>query len=220
TLDPGALCAYCDRELPITPTETLTAMGEKLFSRSWPNPMPDNPNHRTLPLITMCVEYCARHEFERNLIPAALAGNWPFNPQFSHLFHRILSLGPTLRALCKNLDQSYLFKALHRHYGNRVTQLSSLGHQYLDNRRSAHSSGYYGERGIQMCDATLRFMFPPTFDITPFHPLTYDIVIREVLVPEASIRLIQEDLNITLDAAIEVLQESHSFGCALHPSDK
>ncbi|KAJ7862008.1 hypothetical protein B0H14DRAFT_2170340, partial [Mycena olivaceomarginata] len=58
---------------------------------------------------------------------------------------------------------------------------------------------------------------PPTFDITPFHPLTYNIVIREVLVPEASIRLIQEDLNITLDAALEVLQESHSFGCALHP---
>ncbi|KAJ7863606.1 hypothetical protein B0H14DRAFT_3607254 [Mycena olivaceomarginata] len=217
TLDPDAICPYCDQEFPIAPTDTLTAMAKKLSSISWPDPLPEYPHHRTLPQITMSLDHCARHRFERDLIPAAIAGNWPFAPDFAHLFHRILDLGPTLRNLSKNLDQSHFCMVSRQYYGNKLTQLSSLGHQYLSNR--VHGSAYYGERGYQLLDLALRFIFPGTFDISNFRPLTYDIVLREVLIPEATIRLIQQDMGITLDAAIVVLENSDAFGRLLHPSD-
>jgi hypothetical protein len=78
----------------------------------------------------------------------------------------------------------------------------------------------YGERGYQLIDMVLRFMFSDTtFDISSFHPLTYDIVLREVLIPEAASRLIRHDMGITLQAATVVLEESHNFGRTLHPSN-
>ncbi|KAJ7803679.1 hypothetical protein B0H14DRAFT_2305949, partial [Mycena olivaceomarginata] len=77
--------------------------------------------------------------------------------------------------------------------------------------------GSYGEHGYQLLDLVLRFIFPSTFDITNFCPLTCDIVLREVLIPEAMICLIQQDMGITLDAAIVVLENSDAFGRLLHP---
>jgi hypothetical protein len=134
TLDSSALCSYCDQELPIAPSSTLTAMEERLYKASWPNPLEDYPNHQSVPLITMTVDYCARHRFERDQIPVALAHNWPFKPNFARLFHRILELGPILRTLCKNVDTSHFFIAARQYYGNKVTQLSSMGSQYLRHR--------------------------------------------------------------------------------------
>ena len=73
---------------------------------------------------------------------------------------------------------------------------------------------------ITVMDTTLRFMFPDNPDLaTSFIPLTYDIFVREVLIPEATIRLVQQDLGITPEAAIIVLKESHIFGLVLHPVD-
>ncbi|KAJ6461814.1 hypothetical protein C8R45DRAFT_841964, partial [Mycena sanguinolenta] len=216
-VDPSSLCHYCDDELPFAPTDQLLAMGNKLFNFSWPDKLPGNPSHCSLPRITMAIDYCARHRFEFIHIPAAITGNWPFRPPFSRLFHRILSLGPILRNLCKNLDDSHFFITSRDYYGKTVTRLSSIGHQFLSSRTSEHGVGYYGERGYQMFDITLRFMFPDTFDITNFRPLTYDIALREVLIPEAAVRLIQEDLDITVIEAIAIHKESYTFGVILHP---
>lgn len=62
-------------------------------------------------------------------------------------------------------------------------------------------------------------MFPPTDDFSQFSPLTYDIVLYEIFVPEVAVRLIQEDLHVSPEDAISILRESYSFGLTLHPSD-
>ncbi|KAJ7241663.1 hypothetical protein B0H12DRAFT_993088, partial [Mycena haematopus] len=161
---------------------------------------------------------CVRHRFEREHIPAAIHGGWPFDPDFSSLYHRILDLGQPLRNICKALDQSHFYLSARRYYGDKVTQRSMLAAQYSSNRSSQHGTGYYGERGYQIFELTLRFMFPDSPDfLRKFHPLTYNIVLREILIPEATIRLIELDLQIPLKDAIGVLEQSHTFGLVLHP---
>lgn len=69
---------------------------------------------------------------------------------------------------------------------------------------------------------TLRHMFPDSpgrFDFESIKPLTHDIFLREVLVPEVTVHLIQEDLSLSREEAMHVLQESHHFGNILHPTD-
>ncbi|KAJ7451205.1 hypothetical protein B0H11DRAFT_1692711, partial [Mycena galericulata] len=215
--DPETLCNYCDEEFPCTPSKELLAMGEKLYRISWSDPLPDNIGHRSIPSMQAAADYCSRHRFERVHVPAAIEGHWPFKPDFSRLFRRILDLGQILRDLCKNSDQSPFFCSARKHYGTKVTQLSSLGAQFASTRSSEHGTRYYGERGYQMLDTTLRSMFPDSLDYSNFHPLTYAIIIREILIPEATIRLIQQDLTVSPGAAIDILQQSHHFGLVLHP---
>lgn len=43
--------------------------------------------------------------------------------------------------------------------------------------------------------------------------------IQTVLVPEAAVMLIMEDMNVDQAKAIEVLEESHDFGNLLNPAD-
>lgn len=69
---------------------------------------------------------------------------------------------------------------------------------------------------------TLRHMFPDSpdrFDLESIKPLTHEIFLREVLLPEVTIHLIQDDLSLSHEEAMHVLQESHHFGNILHPTD-
>ncbi|KAJ7781695.1 hypothetical protein B0H14DRAFT_3585742 [Mycena olivaceomarginata] len=214
------LCHFCDEELPFAPSNTLIAMGKKLFELSWPDHMPDNPQHCRVPQIRMTVDYCARHHFKKDHIPVAIFGGWPFKPNFSRLFYRILDLGPTLRNLCKGLNQSHFFLGAIEYYGDKLTQQSSLKAQYASNRSSEHGAGYYGERGYQLLDIAIQFMFPDTeVLLKTFHPLTYDIAIREILIPETVTRLIQQDLGLGPEDTIAILKQSYTFGITLHPGD-
>ncbi|KAJ7663616.1 hypothetical protein B0H17DRAFT_1143944 [Mycena rosella] len=136
-----SLC--CDEELPFAPFNIMIAMGKKFFDLSWPDHMPNNPQHRRVPQIRITVDYCARRRFKRDHIPAVIFGGWPFEPNFSALFHRILDLGPTLHNLCMGLNQSHFFLGTIEYYGNKLTQ--SLKAQYASNRSSENGVRYYGE---------------------------------------------------------------------------
>jgi len=66
---------------------------------------------------------------------------------------------------------------------------------------------------------TLTSMFPEgSFDIT-FQPLSYNTLIREVLVREAALLLIQENLGFERVKALKTLNSSNGFGTMLHPGD-
>jgi hypothetical protein len=71
-IDPCTLCNYCNELLPATSSAELVAKGEKLFSISWADPLPDNPGHRRTPHIMNTLDYCQRHRFERDHLPKAL----------------------------------------------------------------------------------------------------------------------------------------------------
>ncbi|KAJ6570316.1 hypothetical protein B0H10DRAFT_1964782 [Mycena sp. CBHHK59/15] len=206
--------------LPAAPSDKLLGMGEKLFQLSWADPLPENARHRRTASITMTVDYCERHRFESLHLPKAMAAGWPLHPNFAGLFRRLLDLGKPLRLLCKDITQSVFFLDARQHYKGKTTQLQSVREQYHStDRLSQQGVGYYGERGYQIFDHTLHFMFPDNFDLADFYSLTYEMIIREVLIPEAAVRIIQADLNLTANAAATVIAESHTFGNVLHPAD-
>lgn len=60
---------------------------------------------------------------------------------------------------------------------------------------------------------------PHRFDPEIIKPLKHDTFLREVLVPEVTVQLIQDDLCLSREEAMHVLQESHHFGNILHPTD-
>jgi hypothetical protein len=66
---------------------------------------------------------------------------------------------------------------------------------------------------------TLTSMFPEgSFDLN-FQPLSYNTLIREVLVREAALLLIQQDLGFDRVKALKTLTRSEGFGTMLHPGD-
>ena len=66
---------------------------------------------------------------------------------------------------------------------------------------------------------TLTSMFPEgSFDIT-FQPLSYKTLIHEVLVREAALLLIQQDLGFDHVKALKTLTSSEGFRTMLHPGD-
>jgi hypothetical protein len=66
---------------------------------------------------------------------------------------------------------------------------------------------------------TLTSMFPEgSFDIA-FQPLSYKTLIREVLVREAALLLIQQDLGFDRVKTLKTLTNSEGFGTMLHPGD-
>jgi hypothetical protein len=79
----------------------------------------------------------------------------------------------------------------------------------------AHS---YGEQGFVVIHQTLYDLFPPT-SISPdtVSPLTPAEFIQKVLVPEAAVLLISNDLRLGYDQAVATLRESSRYGVAMFP---
>ncbi|KAJ7912485.1 hypothetical protein B0H13DRAFT_1874862 [Mycena leptocephala] len=229
--DPDTLCPFCDQELPISPSAELIALGVRMGEISVADPIPGNSRHRTPTSMVHVQGYCELHRMERDILPLAIAGNWPFSPDFPALFDRILALGPELIELSEELENSSFFRASKAHYTSSsssssgpgtqpmsMTQMMSIGQQYSStNRLREQSAGYYGEIGYEIFTIALRFMFPDT-DIASRAPLPYDIILREVLLPEAVVRIVQQDLKITPRAAKLVISVSYLFGTTRHPS--
>jgi hypothetical protein len=68
---------------------------------------------------------------------------------------------------------------------------------------------------------TLTFMFPDrSFDMTPFKPLSWATLIRDVLLPETAIYLIQDDLTVDRAHAEDILIASQRFGRIFHSSEE
>ncbi|KAJ7920305.1 hypothetical protein B0H13DRAFT_1867781 [Mycena leptocephala] len=210
TVDPALLCNYCDQLLPVVKSDKLQVMGSRLFVLSWEDPLPENALHRRTARITMTVEYCERHRFESVHLPKGLDAGWPLNPSFENIAHSL-----------PGYTTKFFFEAARKHYKGKATQLQSVHAQYQSIARLAQQGvGYYGERGYQIFDHTLHFMFPDnSFDLILFYPLTYEMIIREVLIPEAAVRIVQTDLTLTAEAAATVIEASHTFGNVLHPAD-
>ncbi|KAK7054269.1 hypothetical protein R3P38DRAFT_2856371 [Favolaschia claudopus] len=64
-----------------------------LFSKSQPAPHPENRLHRALPMaiITMPVDCCSRHQFERQELGLATRKKWPLKPDFARLLRSVLA---------------------------------------------------------------------------------------------------------------------------------
>ena len=59
-----------------------------------------------------------------------------------------------------------------------------------------------------------------TFDVTLFHPLDFHAFCTKVLLPEAGILLIQQDLpHLSRKDAIKTMENSQPLGAEMHPGE-
>ncbi|KAI0085733.1 RTC4-like domain-containing protein, partial [Irpex rosettiformis] len=80
--------------------------------------------------------------------------------------------------------------------------------------------GYYGELGAMVLSQTLYDMFPPLgFPLNSTLPLTPADFVQRVLLPEAAVSLIMEDMQKTRKDAIFTMRESAQYGVAMFPDD-
>lgn len=71
----------------------------------------------------------------------------------------------------------------------------------------------YGSKGYEIILFTLLHMFPITaINLPAVRPLSYDMFVSRVILPEVCVRLIQQDLGLSYAAAVNTLQESDTFG--------
>lgn len=76
----------------------------------------------------------------------------------------------------------------------------------------------YGELGYLIIYQTVYQLFPPdTIDPDSTAPLTPADFIQRILVPEAAVHLVMEDLQSTYSSAIKTLRESVEYGVAMFP---
>ncbi|KAJ7823486.1 hypothetical protein B0H14DRAFT_2163816, partial [Mycena olivaceomarginata] len=136
---------------------------------------------------------CVRHRFESQHLPNGLTAGWPLKPDFSALFRRILELGPTLRLLCKDISNSTFFVEARKYYKGKSTPQWRNMHRQIVLLSKAQDSAY-GERGYEIFNHTLHFMFPDhCLNLEDFYPLAHEMIIRQVLIPETAVRIIQAD---------------------------
>ena len=55
------------------------------------------------------------------------------------------------------------------------------------------------------------------FDLQPYYPLTYNILMHEVLIPETVTNLIMEDLTVSRQVAVATMHDSQVFENTMHP---
>ncbi|KAJ7653858.1 hypothetical protein B0H17DRAFT_1146920 [Mycena rosella] len=222
-VDPNSLCSFCDTALPISPSPELIRLRDSLDAISRADPIPGNAGHRRPTSMMLVGGYCEKHRLERDIFPRAIAGKWLFTPDFSTLFKRILSLRPALVVLNEEIENSSFFRDAKAHYTPKppqpgeqqmsMTQLLSVGRQYASvERLHAQGAGYYGEIGYEIFMVAVRFMFPDGVNLEHYAPLPYSVVLAEVLLPEAAVRIVEQDLELSPRAAKRVLRESYLFG--------
>ncbi|PPQ76768.1 hypothetical protein CVT26_000268 [Gymnopilus dilepis] len=215
--DHSNLCPFCDESLPESPTEELLKLRKDAEEKSWPDPMPFNRHHRSAISFQVFISYCARHMFEKDQLPLAIASGWPMKVDFGAIFDRVSRQFLLLRSIAQDLQNEFL-TAAKEFYAPGLSQRQGLLSQM--GRMSDVGAGYYGGPGYQLIMITLQHLFPrSSISLIDIHPLSYDIFLREVLALEAAAHLIQNDLGITRKDAILVLQQSRTFGNNIHDPD-
>ncbi|KAG6847694.1 hypothetical protein H0H93_006515, partial [Arthromyces matolae] len=210
------LCEFCDQEMPSTSSPTLIAMREALEEKSWPDStVSDNPKHREANSFLVYADYCSRHKFEQQHLPKAKQCGWPREINFENLRERILEHHEDiLHVLEKPLESEFFKLAEAGHLSKSAGKRIASWDRFLK-----QSAGYYGAVGYQIIIIVLQSLFPETsFDTRQgLAPLAWKDIIYEFLLPETAVLLIQDDLGLSRDNAIETLHASRSYGNTMFP---
>ncbi|KAH6871950.1 hypothetical protein BKA70DRAFT_1353538 [Coprinopsis sp. MPI-PUGE-AT-0042] len=211
----GPLCPFCDGPLPESPTPKCQQMLAELKAMSTANPLPGYPDHRTGLRHDIYADFCARHRCEVTEVPVAAAAGWPTSIDFHLLGEHVRTLQPTISDILEDVSESHFFQL-----ACDAMKPGPSGKRRGDGSNVFHRQGcgYYGEQGFEIITQTLSGMFSQE-DMEALSPLTPALAIQEVLVPEAAVLLISEDLGLDFEAARLVLEESWSYGINMFPAE-
>ena len=105
------LCPFCDEKFPESPSSKLLELCEVLKFRTYSDPMPDNPLHRSADSFRVFIEFCTLHRFEAKHLPAALAECWPLDPDFGLVFDRVCQSFLFLNSIAESGVNEFLVEA-------------------------------------------------------------------------------------------------------------
>ncbi|KAG8215087.1 hypothetical protein J3R82DRAFT_8508 [Butyriboletus roseoflavus] len=233
--DPSEMCPYCDEELPSHPTPFLQHLLTIARKKSVSDPRPRNRGGLKAPL-TIYISVCQRHRFESHQLPIATERGWPKTIDFAKVPMRVKKMKKELEAIILDKDDISDTEGLDTDDGLRGPRIKSFFWREVKKEVKKQGSrtvvgvkgqfasfektqpGYYGEQGSVIIHQTLFDLFPPsTFDASLIAPLAPAEFIQRILVPEAAVRLIAQDLCADIDDAIVTLRESAQYGVAMFP---
>ncbi|KAL1696700.1 RTC4-like domain-containing protein [Schizophyllum commune] len=219
--DARELCPYCDELLPSSPTPTLTRMLEEVAKKSRSAPRPSNPRGRKAQLRHFAI-VCQRHRFERDVLPDAERKGWPKKIDWSALPSRVRRLRDELQEILEDeIDHGgcVFWKELAKEIKEKGTRAATGVAGQFENFEKVQI-GYYGEQGAAIITQTLYSMFPmDLIDPDKVFPLSPSEFLQRVLLPEAGLRLIEEDRGRGASDALRTLRESAKYGVAMFPDD-
>ncbi|KIK93689.1 hypothetical protein PAXRUDRAFT_828700 [Paxillus rubicundulus Ve08.2h10] len=235
TRDPSTACPYCDEPLPSHPTPFLRNLLVTARTKSYPDPRPRNPRGLKAPLATY-ISACQRHRFESHQLPIAIERGWPKTIDFAKVPARVKSMKKELVAIIldgdalgddENPNADDKLKGPRNRsvfWREMVNEVKKQGSRAVVGLKGQFASfektqpGYYGEQGSVIIHQTLFDLFPPSsFDVSLITPLAPAEFIQRILVPEAAVRLIAQDLCADIEDAIVTLRESAQYGVAMFP---
>ncbi|KAJ7037513.1 RTC4-like domain-containing protein [Mycena alexandri] len=244
-IDPSRLCPFCDRLFPEETTSQLDDLLARALQRSYRDPRPKNSLGRRANLEVFAA-LCERHTFEKELVPKAVANGWPTSIDWASVKARVMALHGPLGDILHDQGRRIAYGGATTFHETFVTgprmecvfwqevvaelemygsrRVSGIGGQYASFSRT--QPGYYGGLGAIVMSETLYMMFPAkTVSSHWVEPFSLQEFIGRILVPEAAMRLIMEDMGLDgSDAgnkgkAIEVMRASTSYGSYMFADD-
>ncbi|EJD34447.1 hypothetical protein AURDEDRAFT_131165 [Auricularia subglabra TFB-10046 SS5] len=217
---PASLCPYCDQPLPENPSDALLDLLRTARAKSRPRPRRNNP-HGLKASMAVYIGVCERHRFETKVLPRAIRSGWPTKIDFDLLPDRVKNHRQALDAVLADPRASVFFREandLIAKVGARVAE-SPMG-QYAAFQR--FQPGYYGERGALLLLQTLAVMYPVR-DLRAisdrFAPLSLQTFQYAVLLPEAALALIKEDMGTSAAGALTTMRASSHYGSMMFCDD-
>ncbi|GBC49009.2 hypothetical protein GLOIN_2v1542684 [Rhizophagus irregularis DAOM 181602=DAOM 197198] len=202
------LCPYCDNILPDILPEKIKDQLQNLQNK------PITEEERW--------SFCIMHHGELNIVPHGLSKGYPEYIDFNVLPSCIIKFEKDLIEIINGNISSYYWDIAFSIY-KEVGYNKAKAPMMLMNRFEVFQPGYYGFNGLYTIVNTLIELFVNSNNLTkdktyPLDPMDF---IYEVLVPEVTLRLIQEDRNnsITLEDAKEILNDSIEFGVYMHSNE-
>ncbi|KAG2142858.1 RTC4-like domain-containing protein [Suillus bovinus] len=233
-VDPSTVCPYCDEPLPRNPTPQLNNLLAAAKRKSYPDPRPRNSRGLKAPL-GIYIAACQRHHFETHSLPEAMEKGWPQSIDFKKVPKRVERMKGALEAIINDYDihsENEEFvdddvggpRARSDFWREIKKQIKKQGSRTVTGVKGQFANfektqpGYYGELGLLIIHQTLYNLFPlSSFEPSSIAPLTPAEFIQLVLIPEAAVGLIMQDLCLGRDEAIVTLRESSQYGVAMFP---
>ncbi|KAI0054518.1 hypothetical protein BV25DRAFT_1816946 [Artomyces pyxidatus] len=216
SVDWSSLCPYCDGELPEHPSTVLKELRTAVDARSQLHPnsgLSLNPLHRRTTPVTVSLSYCERHDFETTTLRVAEKSHWPADIDFNSLPRRLVEHCASFEELIEDPSSSDFYldvlRSLERFSSGIAGDLASF---------EKTGTGYYGYAGKAVILWSLTEMLDLDI-IDSIHSIPTPVFLERVLIPEAAVLLIQEDLGLTREQALATKEKSLSYGSILFPED-
>ncbi|KAI9618853.1 hypothetical protein H4Q26_012107 [Puccinia striiformis f. sp. tritici PST-130] len=225
--DPEGLCRFCDEQLPHPQSARLAALGTSLVRRREVARRYSRVNPLALHLpFRVTADYCRLHQTEIQIIPMGIKQGWPTQIDFSKLSKSVpaTSIDHPAQKHTNHLSDRRVEKLADHLWAVIHKAVASDFWEPALNASLPISIISYGYQGFQLIYQQLVYMFlKSTLETVTrlAHPLDPEYLLRKVLMPEAALCLIGQDMSLPMShpKVRATLEQSREFGNAMYPDE-